>query len=61
MNLKETYNKIAEQWRRDHQSDDWWVLGTDKFISLLPNGATVLDVGCGAGTKSKHFSVKDYK
>ncbi len=61
MNLKETYNKIAERWHRDHQSDDWWVLGTDKFISLLPGGATVLDIGCGAGTKSKYFFSKGLK
>lgn len=55
MNLKETYNRIAEDWYRDHQSDDWWVEGTEKFISLLNRGDTVLDVGCGAGTKSMYL------
>ncbi|MCK9445414.1 methyltransferase domain-containing protein [bacterium] len=55
MNLKETYNQIAEDWHRDHKEDDWWREGVDKFISLLGNGKTVLDVGCGSGLKSKYL------
>ena len=55
MDLKETYNRIAEDWYKDHHGDDWWVKGTDKFISLLKPHATVLDVGCGAGVKSKYL------
>ena len=55
MSLKETYNKIAESWHQDHQSDDWWVEGTNTFISFLKKGELVLDVGCGAGTKSKYL------
>lgn len=58
MNLKETYNKIADDWFKDHKVDDWWVEGTDQFISLLKPGASVLDVGCGAGLKSKYLSEK---
>lgn len=58
MNLKETYNKIAEDWFKDHKDDDWWVKGTDKFISLLKPNSHVLDVGCGAGVKSKYLSEK---
>jgi len=54
--LKDTYNKIAEEWHRDHQSDDWWQAGTDKFISYLDPGSTVLDVGCGGGTKSRYLA-----
>ncbi len=53
MDLKDTYNKIAEDWHKDHTQDDWWVDGTLKFISLVGVGKEVLDVGCGAGTKSK--------
>lgn len=52
---KQTYNKIAEDWHRHHSSDDWWVAGTDHLISLLPVGATALDVGCGSGVKSKYL------
>ena len=55
MNLKDTYNRIAKDWQRDHKQDTWWIDGVDKFISFLkPNGA-VLDVGCGAGEKSKYL------
>lgn len=53
--LKDTYNRIAEDWHEDHQSDDWWYEGTDKFISYFEKGDSILDVGCGCGTKSKYL------
>ena len=55
MNLEETYDLTAEDWHRDHNSDSWWQEGTDEFISKLPAGAHVLDVGCGSGVKSKYL------
>ena len=58
---QQTYNKIAEEWHRDHCSDDWWVAGTNYLISLLPIGATVLDVGCGSGVKAKYLTNKGLK
>lgn len=57
MNLnKETYDKIAEDWHAAHKTDDWWVEGTDRFISMLSKNATVLDAGCGSGMESKYLS-----
>ncbi len=58
MNLRETYNRIAEDWHRDHQADNWWVGGTDTFVALLPANGTVLDIGCGGGTKAKYLLAK---
>lgn len=55
MNLADTYNRIAEDWHKDHLDDSWWTEETEHFITLLPEGATVLDVGCGSGTKSKYM------
>ncbi len=61
MDLKSTYNKIAEDWVKDHNQDDWWKEGTDTFTSLLPQGASVLDVGCGGGIKTKNIANKGFK
>lgn len=61
MDLKSTYNKIAEDWVKDHNKDDWWQGGTDTFLSYLPKGASILDVGCGGGIKSKYIANKGYK
>ncbi len=61
MDLKSTYNKIAEDWSKDHATDTWWQEGTDKFLSLLPKESTVLDVGCGGGIKSNYIAGKGYR
>ncbi len=54
--LQATYDRIAEDWHRDHHLDDWWVKGTDAFVAMLPEHASVLDVGCGSGVKSKYLA-----
>jgi 2-polyprenyl-3-methyl-5-hydroxy-6-metoxy-1,4-benzoquinol methylase len=59
--LKDTYNKIAQSWHKDHQADNWWQDGTDQFVSRIKEGGKVLDVGCGGGTKSKYLVDKGCK
>lgn len=55
MDLKSTYNKIAKDWMQDHHGDTWWIDGTDKYLSFFKPAASILDVGCGAGEKSKYL------
>lgn len=55
MNLRDTYNKIASDWHKDHLSDDWWKDGFNAFATFLPHGGKVLDVGCAGEVKSKAF------
>ncbi|MBI2064544.1 MAG: class I SAM-dependent methyltransferase, partial [Candidatus Yanofskybacteria bacterium] len=55
MDLKSTYNRIAKDWFEDHKEDTWWISSTNKFVSFLKPGNLVLDVGCGAGIKSKYL------
>lgn len=60
MDLKETYNRIAEDWANDHHDDSWWHEGAEHFLSLLPKGASILDLGCGAGVKSRYMADKGF-
>src|SRR3989344_1477536 len=61
MDLRETYNKIAEDWHKAHNQNNWWVEGTNKFVSLLKPNDLVLDADCGAGTESKYLMSKGLK
>lgn len=58
--LKETYNKIATAWFKDHKSDDWWVPVCEKLAAMLQPGASILDVGCGAGFKTAFFASRGF-
>lgn len=60
LNLKNTYNQIAEDWFKDHNQDTWWQEGTEKFLAELPVGASILDVGCGAGVKTRYLAKKGF-
>lgn len=53
--LRDTYDRIADDWARDHQEDTWWREGTTYFASLLATSARVLDAGCGSGQKARFF------
>ena len=61
MDLKSTYNRIAEDWDNDHTNDQWWREGLEKFTSLFIPGASILDVGCGSGVKSEILEKKRMK
>lgn len=58
--LKNIYNKIAKDWGNDDGKFNWWMKGTDVFLSLLSKGANILDVGCGSGYKSKYMFDKGF-
>ena len=60
MDLRSTYDRIADDWAKDHAVDTWWIEGTDKFCSQLWPGAAVLDVGCGAGFKTNYLAEKGF-
>jgi SAM-dependent methyltransferase len=55
MDLKSTYDRIAGDWTRDHKDDTLFLVGTDTFLSFLRPNASVLDVGCGSGEKTKYI------
>ena len=55
MDLHQTYNRIAEDWNKDHANDTWWNMGTNHFLSLLKPGSRILDVGCAGGIKTKYL------
>ncbi|MBI4458196.1 class I SAM-dependent methyltransferase [Candidatus Uhrbacteria bacterium] len=50
--IQSTYNRIAEDWHKDHLGDTWWQESMDEFCRQLPHGAEVLDVGCAGGVKT---------
>lgn len=61
MDLKATYNLIAEDWVKDHSSDDWWIEGTEKYLSFLDQGDSILDVGCGGGVKTEYLQNQGFE
>jgi len=61
MNLKETYNIIANDWYGEVNKNHWWQQGVDKFISYLRKGDWVFDVGCGPGITANTFIKNDVK
>ncbi len=59
--LKDTYDEIAQDWHIDHMNDDWWLAHIGALTSLLPAHASILDVGCGPGHKSRYFMEQGFK
>lgn len=53
--IKETYDRIADDWDNTYADTMWWVDGKDAFISFLKPTESVLDVGCGSGKQAIEF------
>ncbi len=60
MDLKATYDRIAEDWDRDHAGDEWWTHEIGSFLDHIPAGGSILDIGCGPGHKSKYFTDRGF-
>ncbi len=60
-NLKETYNRIAKDWSSNTGGGNSWIEGADVFLSLLPKGVKILDLGCGSGYKTKYIYDKGFE
>lgn len=55
----EYYNKNAQAFiERTFDLDMTYLL--NKFVSRIPDGATILDIGCGSGRDSKWFKDQGY-
>lgn len=54
------YDKLGQKYT-DLYYDDTSDLGFfEKFVTKLPKGARVLDIGCGPGTFTQHFAAKGF-
>lgn len=62
MNLRDTYNLIAEDYYKDHlEIENWPRKDAKQFAKLFPNNSLILDAGCGPGIKSKDLSEEGVK
>lgn len=53
------YNENAISFTENTRNIDFHII-QDKFLSLLPDNATILDLGCGAGRDTKYFLDRGY-
>jgi ubiquinone/menaquinone biosynthesis C-methylase UbiE len=58
--LKGTYDKIAEDYSKDHLEDDWDNDFIGHFSEQLSPKAKVLDLGCGPGVECVKFADKGF-
>ena len=59
--LRDTYNKIAEDYTKDHAKDTWDDDFIDYFSKELFSGARILDLGCGPGIDAVKLAKKGLK
>lgn len=60
MDLAQTYDAIADDWNNEHKGSSWWMPGVDMFLATVPQGGSVLDVGCGPGFKAKYIADRGF-
>jgi len=57
--IPEIYERYALEWDTDRNNNTWNDKGWhDRFVTCLPGGATVLDLGCGSGMPVAHYLVQ---
>ena len=60
--VRNTYNHIAEKYyQRYHKYSPFFLKFSKIFLKLLPERATILDLGCGPGRDAKYFSLEGYE
>ncbi|MBI4134513.1 MAG: class I SAM-dependent methyltransferase [Candidatus Sungbacteria bacterium] len=60
LSLRETYDRIAEDYSRDHAKDTWGYDFIKESLSSLPRSARVLDIGCGPGNECGYLKALGY-
>lgn len=57
--LPQIYERYAREWDAERNRSKWHDQGWhDRFVNSLPEGATVLDLGCGSGMPVAHHLVQ---
>lgn len=55
MDLRETYNRIAEDWNKENGGWTWSTPRVQAFATYFPKGSLILDAGCGPGNKAREL------
>jgi ubiquinone/menaquinone biosynthesis C-methylase UbiE len=59
--VRDTYAKIADDYTKTYFEDFTDIKYIDKFLHHLNPNSRILDVGCGPGQFTKHFSSKGHQ
>lgn len=52
---KEFYNDSAIDWAKDSANDEIMLPVLKKFLSIIPQDETILDIGCGTGYETRRI------